>query len=419
MSAVTEGLSTTKTKRFKVKHPKRKLYRSSEPLLSVFMWGINHTVRELTHVSLPVMLMPDDFRAYSKIKIDNHAFNKENLPSHFKVKEYCPLVFRNLRERFGIDDSFYLKSLTKPAKPIDSPGRSGSRFYLSQDQLFIMKTLTSEEVEQMHLLLKQYHPYIVERHGKTLLPQYLGMYRLTVDNIESYLVVMRNIFSNHLKVHKKYDLKGSTVDREASQKEREKDHPTFKDNDFLNDGAKIHIGEEAKEKLMKTLRADVEFLSGLHIMDYSLLLGVHDVDADDDDQLPFPAEGEEGDEEEGLDEEYDSGASGGVALTPPDSPQAGNRSPNAAVDKAPPPNTPRGKIDPEKDIYAIPSRSTSQKREIYFLALVDILTHYGVKKQAAKVAKTVKYGSSVDGISTVDPEQYAGRFLEFISNAIE
>jgi 1-phosphatidylinositol-5-phosphate 4-kinase len=53
------------------------------------------------------------------------------------------------------------------------------------------------------------------------------------------------------------------------------------------------------------------------------------------------------------------------------------------------------------------------------LALVDILTHYGVKKQAAKVAKTVKYGSSSDGISTVDPEQYAARFLEFVSNAIE
>ena len=80
-----EGLSTTKTKKFRVKHPKRKLYRSSEPLLSVFMWGINHTVRELSHISIPVMLMPDDFRAFSKIKIDNHAFNKENLPSHFKV----------------------------------------------------------------------------------------------------------------------------------------------------------------------------------------------------------------------------------------------------------------------------------------------------------------------------------------------
>ncbi len=31
------------------------------------------------------MLMPDDFRSFSKIKIDNHSFNKENLPSHFKV----------------------------------------------------------------------------------------------------------------------------------------------------------------------------------------------------------------------------------------------------------------------------------------------------------------------------------------------
>ena len=47
----------------------------------------------------------------------------------------------------------------------------------------------------------------------------------------------------------------------------------------------------------------------------------------------------------------------------------------------------KGRIDPEKDIYAIPSRST-ENREIYFLALVDILTHYGMKKQAAKVAKT-------------------------------
>lgn len=106
------------------------------------------------------------------------------------------------------------------------------------------------------------------------MPQYLGMYRLTVDNVEHYLVVMRNVFSSHLPIHIKYDLKGSTVDREASQKEREKDHPTFKDNDFLNDGVKIHIGEEAKVKLMETLTADVNFLAHLHVMDYSLLLGM-------------------------------------------------------------------------------------------------------------------------------------------------
>ena len=79
------------------------------------------------------------------------------------------------------------------------------------------------------------------------------MYRITVDNVETYMVVIRNAFSSHIKIHKKYDLKGSTVDREASQKEREKDEPTYKDNDFLHDKCKIHIGEDAKAKLMDTL----------------------------------------------------------------------------------------------------------------------------------------------------------------------
>jgi hypothetical protein len=34
------------------------------------------------------------------------------------------------------------------------------------------------------------------------------MYRLTVDNQETYMVVTRNVFSGFLKIHKKYDLKG-------------------------------------------------------------------------------------------------------------------------------------------------------------------------------------------------------------------
>ena len=76
------------------------------------------------------------------------------------------MVFRNLRERFGIDDASYMKSLTRPPKPMDSPGRSGAKFYASYDQLYVIKTLTSEEIEQMHSLLKQYHPFVVERHGK-------------------------------------------------------------------------------------------------------------------------------------------------------------------------------------------------------------------------------------------------------------
>ena len=46
------------------------------------------------------------------------------------------------------------------------------------------------------------------------------MYRLTVNNAETYWIVMRNVFSSEVKVHLKFDLKGSTVDRAASDKEK-------------------------------------------------------------------------------------------------------------------------------------------------------------------------------------------------------
>ena len=33
---------------------------------------------------------------------------RENLPGHFKFKEYCPRVFHDLRKRFGFDDVEYM-----------------------------------------------------------------------------------------------------------------------------------------------------------------------------------------------------------------------------------------------------------------------------------------------------------------------
>lgn len=48
---------------------------------------------------------------------------------------------------------------------------------------------------------------MVQCHGSTLLPRFLGMYRVSVDSEESYLLAMRNVFSPRLPVHRKYDLK--------------------------------------------------------------------------------------------------------------------------------------------------------------------------------------------------------------------
>ncbi|XP_077169219.1 phosphatidylinositol 5-phosphate 4-kinase type-2 beta [Paroedura picta] len=406
-AALGSALSASKTKT-KKKHfvcQKVKLFRASEPLLSVLMWGVNHTINELSNVPVPVMLMPDDFKAYSKIKVDNHLFNKENLPSRFKFKEYCPLVFRNLRERFGIDDQDYQNSVTRSA-PVysDSHGRCGVRFLTTYDRRFVIKAVSSEDVAEIHNILKKYHQFIVECHGNTLLPQFLGMYRLTVDGVETYMVVTRNVFSHRLNVHRKYDLKGSTVAREASDKEKAKDLPTFKDNDFLNEGQKLHVGEECKKNFLEKLKRDVEFLAQLKIMDYSLLVGIHDVDRAEQEEMEV--------EERAEDEECENDGVGGNPMgsygTPPDSP--GNLL-----------NFPRffgpGEFDASVDVYAMKSHESAPKKEVYFMAIIDILTPYDAKKKAAHAAKTVKHGAGAE-ISTVNPEQYSKRFNEFMSNIL-
>ena len=83
------------------------------------------------------------------------------------------------------------------------------------------------------------------------------MYRLTVDDKENYILVMRNVCSSKLKIHFKYEVKGSTVDRSASDKEKLNPCPTFKDNDFLEDKRVIDLGSEQKQIFMERLRRDV------------------------------------------------------------------------------------------------------------------------------------------------------------------
>jgi 1-phosphatidylinositol-5-phosphate 4-kinase len=169
-------------------------------------------------------------------------------------------VFKNVRERFNINDDSYLKSLTNgELELLDcNSGKSNARFYISEDKRYIVKTITSEDVEGLHNMLIEYHKHIVETKGNTLLPHLLSMYRLTVEDKENYLLVMRNVFSNKYKIQVKYDIKGSSVDRAASIKEKEKDAPTLKDNDLLNDGRMINIGPEAKRAFINKLTRDVD-----------------------------------------------------------------------------------------------------------------------------------------------------------------
>lgn len=66
---MSSGLSKLKKKHFRVKHQKVKLFRANEPLLSVFMWGVNHTVSARLHFFLsPLSSSRFDSRAPNNLR---------------------------------------------------------------------------------------------------------------------------------------------------------------------------------------------------------------------------------------------------------------------------------------------------------------------------------------------------------------
>jgi hypothetical protein len=89
-----------------------------------------------------------------------------------------------------------------------------------------------------------------------------------------HFVVMTSVFDTPAQINTIYDLKGSLIGRSASQKERESGG-VLKDNDLINDKCKLHFGSK-KAAFMAQLEKDAMFLAKLNIMDYSLLVGIHD-----------------------------------------------------------------------------------------------------------------------------------------------
>uniref|UniRef100_A0A8C9F044 Phosphatidylinositol-4-phosphate 5-kinase type 1 beta n=1 Tax=Pavo cristatus TaxID=9049 RepID=A0A8C9F044_PAVCR len=201
-------------------------------------------------------------------------------PAHhypdFRFKTYAPLAFRYFRELFGIKPDDYLYSIcSEPLIELSNPGASGSLFFVTSDDEFIIKTVQHKEAEFLQKLLPGYYMNL-NQNPRTLLPKFYGLYCVQSGGINIRIVVMNNVLPRALKMHFTYDLKGSTYKRRASRKEREKSNPTFKDLDFLQDMHEgLYFDSETHSALMKTLQRDCRVLESFKIMDYSLLLGIH------------------------------------------------------------------------------------------------------------------------------------------------
>eukprot|EP01147_Barroeca_monosierra_P007148 gene7148-464_t len=198
---------------------------------------------------------------------------------NFKFYTYAPRAYRHFREIFNIDTADFLLSMChKPLRELSNPGASGSLFWLSHDDQFIVKTIQQGEHRFLTKLLPQYYLNL-HQNKRTLLPKFFAHFCYKSSSGRHIrFIVMNNILPSHLSYEERYDLKGSTKGRFASTNERKKNLPTLKDLDFNeNHPEGISLPPQTYEHLRNTIHRDCLILRSYKIMDYSLLLGVHNV----------------------------------------------------------------------------------------------------------------------------------------------
>merc|ERR1719215_553405 len=105
--------------------------------------------------------------------------------------------------------------------------------------------------------------------------RFFGMYRVKMYHLEkrTKFIIMNSVFDTDKYLHSFYDLKGSILGRKAKKSDTVK-----KDNDLREKLPKsaISLHPSVREKMRKQLEIDCNFLASMKIMDYSLLVGIHE-----------------------------------------------------------------------------------------------------------------------------------------------
>lgn len=365
---------------------------TSSALKGAIQLGITHTVGSLSQKPDRDVLL-QDFEVVESIFFPSEGSNLT--PAHhygdFRFKTYAPIAFRYFREMFGIRPDDYMYSLcNEDLIELSNPGASGSLFYLSNDDEFIIKTVQHKEAEFLQKLLPGYFMNL-NQNKRTLLPKFYGLYCVQSGGKNIRIVVMNNLLPTSVKMHLKYDLKGSTYKRHASVKERDKAVPTFKDLDFIQDMPEGLILEaETFNAVCKTIQRDCLLLQSFKIMDYSLLVGIHNVDQ--------------------ASAEARTGAVGQAR------PQAQKPLYCTALEAIQSEPTRMGTMDSEDKTGGIPGKNSKGERLLVYMGIIDILQSYRLAKKLEHSWKALVHDGNT--VSVHRPSFYADRFQRFMCNTV-
>jgi len=239
------------------------------------------------------------------------------------VTAYAPEAFSDLRYRFDINEREFFEALASNGPYVsfqsNSKGaaRSGGIFFFSKNGAYMVKTIKKAEAGTFLAMLPRYYRHMKKYSRRSLLTRFCGMYKVTLRDMsekkqsgnilnkllpekseeEEYVfVIMNSVYpaEGSQFIAERFDLKGSTVGRECSAEEKEKkrNDAVLKDLDLAREVHLMktitpptstpthgfHIGARLKSSLLSQLRKDVKFLVNCGVMDYSLLVGVVDMD---------------------------------------------------------------------------------------------------------------------------------------------
>ncbi|KRY35254.1 Phosphatidylinositol 4-phosphate 5-kinase type-1 alpha [Trichinella spiralis] len=334
-------------------------------------------------------------------------------PSHpysdFRFKTYAPIAFRYFRELFNIKPEDFMASLCGvPLRELSNPGASGSIFYISSDDKFIVKTVQHREAEFLQKLLPGYYMNL-NQNPKTLLPKFFGFYCFQSLGKNVRLVVMNNLLPSTIKLHLKYDLKGSTYKRRASRYERTKLTPTLKDLDFLDSASPISLDVNTYDALMKTISRDCLVLKSFKIMDYSLLMGIHNIDQSLRDKgVDVPSSQVESNTDE-------SQSYSNKFIEPRERRVVRQKTVFSTWESIQADTVPvdLGDEYPAGGIFGLNAKGD---RVLIFLGIIDILQNYRLFKKIEHSWKSLMHDG--DSISVHHPNFYANRFKDFMANNV-
>ncbi|KAG5678614.1 hypothetical protein PVAND_008275 [Polypedilum vanderplanki] len=392
--------------------------------------GIQHTVGSLASKPKRDLLMMDFWEMETiSFPPEGSSMTPAHHYSEFRFKIYAPIAFRYFRDLFGIQpDDFMMSMCSAPLRELSNPGASGSIFYLTDDDEFIIKTVQHKEGEFLQKLLPGYYMNL-NQNPRTLLPKFFGLYCYQCNSKNVRLVAMNNLLPSSIKLHLKYDLKGSTYKRKANKSERQKKSPTYKDLDFMEHHPNgISLEADTYAALIKTIQRDCRVLESFKIMDYSLLVGVHNMDQaqkeKQEEKLKNPRKDSHGDDSDMEDApEADQAMHEDRAGSALNRTSAFHRSINrqrlvahsTAMESIQAESEP---IDEEEDVPpgGIPARNDKGERLLLFIGIIDILQSYRLKKKLEHTFKSIIHDG--DTVSVHRPSFYAQRFQDFMAKTV-